>query len=143
MFLTNKSTIGDANNNGRRVYVCATGKYNKPYGTLDCCWKITLKKKIGQLFWYMETVTPGKCTYIHTCTSIDVITLINLLDFHLQIKKLNGNKSMTMKTEQLQQQIAKKHCIQFMTAANFGNAQRAVVVIDIDCGHLIGKKTKT
>ena len=83
--------------------MCAIGKY-KPHGTLDCVWKITLKKEHETSCWYMEKVTPGKCTCIHTSGSINVITLINLPDFHVQIrKKLNDNKSMTMNSEQLQQ----------------------------------------
>ena len=88
-FVTNASTNGNATKKGRRVYVCGTGKYMEPYGTLDCDWKIILTKPIGQTLWYMETVTPTNCTCIHTCTSIDVITLINQPDFQLQIKKFD------------------------------------------------------
>ena len=75
----------------------------------------------------MEKVAPWKCTCIHTSGSIDVITLINLPDFHAQVgKNLNGNKLMTMNNDQLQQQVSKQHCVQFMSHTNFASARRAV-----------------
>ena len=75
----------------------------------------------------MEKVTSGKCTCIHTSGSINVIMPINLPDFHAQVRNfLNGNKSTTMNSDKLQQQVAKQHCAQFMTPANFANAHRAV-----------------
>ena len=39
---------------------------------------------------------------------------------------MNGNKWMTMNSEQLKQQVANKHGVQFMSDGNFGSAQRAV-----------------
>ena len=35
---------------------------------------------------------------------------------------------MTMKMEHLQQQMEEKHCVEFMSPANFGKARRAVEI---------------
>ena len=85
-FVDNASTSGNATKTGRRVYVCATGKYINP-GISDCDWKIILKKEIGHTFWSMQKITQTNCTCMHSFTSIDVMTLINQPDFQLLVKK--------------------------------------------------------
>ena len=87
-FLTNNSTSGNSNKNARRVYVCATGKYLSSYGNQDCSWKITLKRRHGTMFWYMHEVTLGKCTCLPPSDGIDLLPLINLPEFHAQVRKI-------------------------------------------------------
>ena len=89
-FVDNASTSGNAIKTGRRVYVYTTGKYIN-HDTLDCDWKIILKKEIGHTLWSMEKITQTNCTCMHPFTNIDFMTLINQLDFQLQVKNINGN----------------------------------------------------
>ena len=79
------------------------------------------------MFWYMHEVTLGKCTCLPPSDGINLLTLINLPEFHAQVRKnLNGNKSMKMNDHQLRDQVPKQHRVELMLLSQFAKARRAV-----------------
>mmetsp|Transcript_27831 Transcript_27831/g.30003 ORF Transcript_27831/g.30003 Transcript_27831/m.30003 type:complete len:102 (+) Transcript_27831:490-795(+) len=76
----------------------------------------------------MNEVTRGKCTCLPPSDGIDLLTLINLPEFHAQVRIfLNGNKSMKMNEDyQSPDQVPKQHRVEFMALPQFAKAQRAV-----------------